>query len=76
MKASMFFISMSAVFSTMPSNIMKMMSRWTNVKQSPDKYVNFCQQASGKIILFFFPLTVLFLWKVLKAGHGSYNLYY
>lgn len=59
MKASMFFISVSAVFSTMPSNIMKMMSRWTNVKQSPDKYVNFCQQASGKIILFFSPKSIV-----------------
>lgn len=54
MKASMFFINMPAVFSTMSSNIMKVMSEWTNVKQSPDKYVNFCQQAFGKIILFFF----------------------
>lgn len=55
MKASMFFISMSAVFSMISSNILKVMSGWTNVvKQSPDKYVNFCQQASGKIILFFF----------------------
>lgn len=51
----MFFISMSAVFSMMSSDILKVLSGWTNVvKQSPDKYVNFCQQASGKIILFFF----------------------
>lgn len=38
MKANMFFISMSAVFSTMSSNILKVMSGWTNVvKQFPDK---------------------------------------
>lgn len=69
MKASMFFISMSTVFSTISSNILKVMSGWTNVvKQSPDKYVNFCQQASDKIILFFFfSLKVLFLLKSFES---------